>query len=154
VERDARVAAKLLSCVVSCCRGRIDRYIPHILQLATFRLGDAHTAQFRIRLLEVVLAAIYYDAGLIMELFRVCSLLLHIRIFGMGDLSHRIVIVCYLLTVQSDLGATEMILNHLFNKLPSMTNAGSQRLIVLGFSRYLIAFYVLFLLSVSCFNHT
>ena len=71
VEREAKAAARLLTAIVSNCKGRIDRYIPYVLQLVRLRLDTAFTSTLRIRLLEVVLATMYYDPLLVAELFRV-----------------------------------------------------------------------------------
>lgn len=104
VEREAKAAARLLCCVISCCRGRIDRYIGVSMQLVASRLEDAGTSSFRIKLLEIAMTAIYYDPQLISEIFR------------------------------SDPVTTENLFKHMFDKLPQMVRPSSQRLIVLSFS--------------------
>eukprot|EP00607_Mallomonas_marina_P010314 CAMPEP_0182418884 /NCGR_PEP_ID=MMETSP1167-20130531/3264_1 /TAXON_ID=2988 /ORGANISM="Mallomonas Sp, Strain CCMP3275" /LENGTH=541 /DNA_ID=CAMNT_0024593345 /DNA_START=59 /DNA_END=1681 /DNA_ORIENTATION=- len=103
-EREAKAAAKLLCGVVSCCRGRIDRFVPYVFQLVAMRLSDAHTSGLTTRLLEVAMAAIYYDPFLATEIFR------------------------------GDPDATDTLFKKLFDKLPSMTRGSSQRLVVLSFS--------------------
>jgi len=64
-------AAKLLECFILQCRGRIDEYIPHILQITMNRLQAGHFEntdnQLVPQLLVVLIAAMYYNFNLFVQ---------------------------------------------------------------------------------------
>lgn len=75
-------AAKLLECFILQCRGKVDQYIPHILQICMDRLQGGHFEETQNelvpQLLVVFIAAMHYN----FELFVRC--LPEIKPFGMG----------------------------------------------------------------------
>ena len=63
-DEDAAPAAKLLECVLLNCPGRVDEWVPHMVQISITRLADARANFFKDQLMCVVAAAIYYNAPL------------------------------------------------------------------------------------------
>lgn len=114
-ERDAKMAATLLTCFVECVRANlpaesrsscIDQLVPQIVRICVARLTISKTDGLPVRVLEVLMALIYYNSAL---------------------------------TLQSleELGASTNVFDLLFGLLQSMERDSTERLIVLSFSTIL-----------------
>uniref|UniRef100_A0A182SKU9 Importin-7/11-like TPR repeats domain-containing protein n=1 Tax=Anopheles maculatus TaxID=74869 RepID=A0A182SKU9_9DIPT len=62
-------AAKLLEVIILQCKGHIDDFIPSFVELALLRLTrEVKTSELRTMCLQVVIAAIYYNPTLLLEI--------------------------------------------------------------------------------------
>jgi len=67
-EQDAGEVCKLIEVVLQNCRARVDAYLPPIVVLAVNRLLVAKSSPFKVLLLEVIANALYYNAGLTLQI--------------------------------------------------------------------------------------
>lgn len=107
--REIKAAAALATCLIECCMGQIDSYIPPILTLMFDALKATKSKSTSIKLLEVAMAIIYYNTPLALSLFAAAP------------------------AAADDLFAT------LFARLNDMEDITTQRLVVVSFSRYQIS---------------
>jgi hypothetical protein len=108
-DRESRVAMGLLTCLVTCAKGKINEYIPKILEVTLERLQNPFKlAGCKYAVLETALAVIYYDPVFSMNALR-----------GANE------------------APSKLLFSSLFDALPHMEKNATQRLIVMAFSSML-----------------
>lgn len=68
-EESEGTAAKLLEIIILQCKGKIDECIPSFVELALSRLTrEVKTSELRTMCLQVVIAALYYNPQLLLQI--------------------------------------------------------------------------------------
>lgn len=100
-----KAAAALSTCLIECCHGMIDPLIPNFLQLMFEALKAVSSNSASIKILEIAMALIHYNAPMFLTL------------------------------INANPAAAEALFTVLFAKLPEMEDSSTQRLIVVSFCR-------------------
>jgi hypothetical protein len=104
-EREAKAAASMLTCLLTCSKsvpGSLDALLGPILTLVFARLGRCNTSGLRVKVLSCGLACIYYNPQLAVSF------------------------------LNSDAAATGTFFNTLFDNFKAMDDDSTQRLVVLS----------------------
>ncbi len=107
--RDSKAAATMLTCLVTCTKSSqaLHGFIPNILSITMSKLAACKPLSMKVRLLEVVMGVVYYDAALALSV------------------------------LATDAAATTFLFTTLFDNLKEMERDFTQRLIALSFSSLL-----------------
>ena len=103
--REVKAAASLTVCVIECSHGMIDVLIPNFLTLMFETLKAVKSNSTTIKLLEIAMAIIHYNAPLALSI------------------------------LSANPAACEALFTVLYSKLPEMEQPSTQRLIVVSFCR-------------------
>eukprot|EP00604_Paraphysomonas_vestita_P003473 CAMPEP_0174819910 /NCGR_PEP_ID=MMETSP1107-20130205/3375_1 /TAXON_ID=36770 /ORGANISM="Paraphysomonas vestita, Strain GFlagA" /LENGTH=731 /DNA_ID=CAMNT_0016034207 /DNA_START=582 /DNA_END=2777 /DNA_ORIENTATION=+ len=106
-EREAKASATLLTCVLICCKGHIDEYIPSILMTTLNKLAVVTKTGITNRLLGIVMSIILYNPESAFQVFR------------------------------GDPGAEQLVFQKLFERIPSIHSHSLRRLVIASFSALL-----------------
>lgn len=126
---DASAAATSLTCMLTSCKdqcpGQVHSLLPQIIAMVYARSLTAKNLSVKLRLLEVILSAIYYDAGATLTILAQPPVALLTSFYPGTDLSA---------LAKNQQTLSDYFFSWLYGQLKDMDRDFSQRLVVLAFT--------------------
>eukprot|EP01039_Chlorochromonas_danica_P004922 gene4922-5403_t len=126
---DASAAATLLTCIFTSCKdqcpGQVHSLLPQIIAMVYARSLTGKNLSVKLRLLEVILSAIYYDAAATLTILAQPPVALLTSFYPSADLSE---------LAKNQQTLSDYFFSWLYGQLKDMERDFSQRLVVLAFT--------------------